>query len=150
MVDPEVKEVQREIKIPVIAAGRAAAGLAITLSDRLARIFPNSVRVNELASRKKETLEELKIVSQRQIKTRGVDALVFNCAYLGGASNYMQDKVGVSVMATTEIALRTAETIALLGILPVQPEGEVSRVSNFNQAIYRIKDGFHHLNVVLK
>ena len=62
----------------------------------------------------------------------------------------MQDKVGVSVMATTEIALRTAETIALLGILPVQPEGEVSRVSNFNQAIYRIKDGFHHLNGVLK
>lgn len=150
MVDPGVREVRRELKIPVIGAGRAATGLAATVGERPFRIFPNSVRVNDLASRSEQSLRELQAVSLRQVQTRGVDVLVFNCAYLGGASNYIQDKIGVPVMATTEIALRTAETIVLLGILPVRTEVAANRISKFRQSIFRAKDSLYRLTEVLK
>ena len=150
MVDPGVRQISQELKIPVIGAGRAARGLASTVGDRPTTVFPNSVHVNELSSREEQTLEELQTVSQRQIKTRGVDAVVLNCAYLGGAAGPLQDRIGVPVMPTTEIALRTAETIVLLGILPTRPEVAANRISTFRQMVFRAKDRFNHLTGFLK
>lgn len=140
MVDPGVTEVRQEVGIPVIGAGRAADGLATTLGDRPVRAFPNSVHVNELASRQDDALQEIESVTTRQIRTRGVDSVVFNCAYLGGAAGYLQEKIGVPVMPTTEIALRTAETIVLLGILPPRPEVAAGRIPEFRQAVFRARD----------
>lgn len=150
MVDPGVREIQRELKIPVIGAGRAATGLAMAVGDRPTRVFPNSVHVNELAKRQDQALEEIKSVSQRRIETRGVDAVVLGCAYLGGAAGILQQDIGVPVMPTTEIALRTAETVVLLNIRPARPEVMASRTSRLRQVIYRAKDKIFLLTGMLK
>lgn len=150
MVDPGVREIQRELKIPVIGAGRAATGLAMAVGDRPTSVFPNNVRVNELASRQGQALEEMKSISRRRIETRGVDAVVLGCAYLGGAAGILQDDIGVPVMPTTEIALRTAETVVLLNIQPARPDVMASRASRLRQVIYRAKDKVFLLTVVLK
>ena len=148
MVDPGLEELQRELKIPVIGAGRAAAGLASIMGDRLSVLFPNSVFVNDFAKRKEAVMQELQTVACRQIGTRGVNVLAFECAYLGGAANELQESVGVPVMATTEVALRMAETIVLLGIKPEAPRVTSRRVSKFKQLIFRAKDNL--LNLKLK
>mgnify|MGYP001825074185 CR=1 FL=1 len=150
MVDPGVREVQRELKIPVIGAGRAATGLATTLGDHPVRAFPNSVHVNELASKKEQALEEIQAVTMQQIKTRGVDSVVFNCVYLGGAAGYLQERIGVPVMPTTEVALRTAETIVLPGISPARPEVAASRIPEFRQSIFRARDKLRPLTGFLR
>lgn len=150
MVDPGVREAQRELGIPVIGAGRAATGLAMTLGNRPFRAFPNSVRVNELASKQERALDEIQAETMRQVNTRGADAVVFDCTYLGGAADYLQDKIGVPVMPTTEAALRTAETIVLLGVLPARPEVAENRISEFRQSIFRTKDKLRHIKNVLK
>jgi hypothetical protein len=56
----------------------------------------------------------------------------------------------VPVMPTTEAALRTAETIVLLGILPARPEVAESRISEFRQSIFRAKDKLHRIKNALK
>jgi allantoin racemase len=150
MVDPGLREVQRELKIPVIGAGRAATGLATTLGDRPVRAFPDSVRVNELASRKEQALEEIQKVTMHQIRTRGVDSVVFNCAYLGGAAGHLQERIGVPVMPTTEVALRTAETIVMLGILPARPEVAAGRIPEFRQSLFRARDKLRQLTNTLR
>jgi allantoin racemase len=150
MIDPGLDEVRLKVNIPVIGAGRAAMGLATSVAERPARIFPNSVPINQLATRKEEALQELQDVSQRQIQTRGVDVLLLNCVYLGGAANRLQSRIGAPVMPTTEIALRTAETIVLLGIKPIRPDVKAARVSEFRQSIFRTKDNLLHLKCIIK
>jgi allantoin racemase len=150
MVDPGLEELQLDLQIPVIGAGRAAESLGSTVGRRTARIYPNRVYINDFANSKEQVLQELSGVAQRQIETRGVDSFVFDCAYLGGLSSELQDRIGVPVMATTEIALRTAETIVLLGIKPIRPDVKAARVSEFRQSIFRTKDNLLHLKGVIQ
>lgn len=140
MVDPGVPEIREKAGIPVIGAGRAASGVAATLGDIPDRIFPNTVRVNELATRQDDSVREIVDEARKRVRSRGVDAFVLNCAYLGGASTLVQEKVGVPVMPTTEIALRVAETIVLLGVSPMRPEVAANRLPASRRAVLRYKD----------
>jgi allantoin racemase len=140
MVDPGLVDLRRAVSIPVIGAGRAAFALASVLGDRPMSIFPGRIRVNALAENEAHTLEELTSIGRRCVATRGADAITLGCSYLGGAAGHVQDKIGVPVIATIEVALKLAELIACLGIRPQQPCVEGNRLHPLVQLVYRTKD----------
>ncbi|MGI9524468.1 MAG: aspartate/glutamate racemase family protein [Hyphomicrobiaceae bacterium] len=122
MIDPGLEETRRALRIPVVGAGRAAYSLANVLGNRPARIYPSGIPVNSLTHDEHDTIERLRFAAEHQISERGADVVVFTCSYLGGAASRLQNEVGIPVMTTIDIALRTAELIVLLGVLPKPTE----------------------------
>jgi hypothetical protein len=130
--------------MPVIGLGAATHAIAGLLGRTPATFYPGRTPVVELTECGEETYRKLVKAGRRRIHVGGADVLVPECAYLGRLAPRLQEELGVPVLPNEDIGLKTAETIAMFGLLRQVEGAERSRFSRLLSTLYRLASSAHH------
>jgi Asp/Glu/hydantoin racemase len=140
-VDPGVAEAQAQVNIPVVGIGAASRAVASLLGRNPATLFPEGIKVLELADDAERTYADLARHGRWLITKRGADVLIPDCAYLGGLADRLQQDLGVPVLHNQAVGLKIAELLAGLNVRPEQPWVADQRASRMQQTLSRIAAG---------
>jgi Asp/Glu/hydantoin racemase len=137
-LDPGVPEAQAQAGIPVLGIGATSLVVASLLGQKPAKVFPEGIKVLELASDAERTYEGLAKHGRWLIAKRGVDVLIPDCAYIGSLAGRLQEDLGVPVLPNLAVGLKMAELLASLNVRPEQPWVSGQRASRLEQALSRV------------
>lgn len=136
--DPGVMAAKGACGIPVIGIGEASMAVATLFGDNPARIFPAGIRVLQLKADPEQTYAGLMRVGRWNIRKRGVDVLIPDCALIGELAPRLQSDLGVPVIPNSDAGLKMAELVASLRICPEQSWVTGQRVGKSVQLLSRV------------
>lgn len=127
MLDPSVTALKRALDIPVVGTGEASEASARLLGNRSARIYAGRIPVYELEKAPDETYSKLLSAAKREIE-RGADVLILACAHLDIHAKKLQDEVSVPVLPCVQVAIKSAEMLAIFGLHPCKQSSKAAKL----------------------
>jgi len=119
--EPYVRAAKRVVKIPVIGTKESAFAIASIISKRPSFVYPNKIPVLELEKDLEFTYRALLEQCKKEVK-HGVDLIIPDCNILDQFAQRLQQDIGVQVLVNRDLALKLAETLAVLGLQNTQPK----------------------------